>query len=455
MYDLNHYVTHNDRIVKGGRKMKRLLVSFMVLGLLVAGAALAFAGGAEESAESAESQDDTQEPLVVMTSMGGQLLEAFETTVSEYGERAGYETQVETVSDISTLLITRAQANNLPDATQLAKPGQMRDFVDQGEVVELDPEIVADHPQAFVDLGSVNDKLYGIFVDASLKSLVWYNPKSFEAGGYTIPETWAELMALTEKMASNGDNPWALGMESGSASGWPGTDWLEEIIVRMYGPEFYDQWVNHEIPWTDSRVKNAWQTFGEIFTNEDYVFGGPQAIVSIAWNEAPNYLFTDPPDAYMYKQGTFVQSFIQDNNPEVVAGEDYDVFVLPPINKEEYGNPLVGAGDIVFGFSDRPAVKGLLEYLASAEAQSVFAETGQGLAINKNVPLDVYPDPINARAAEILKSVSTFRFDGSDLMPAAVGSGTFWTGMMDYFSGTDLDSVLQNIERSAKRAYEE
>lgn len=430
--------------------MKRLPFVLTIACVLVVSAGLVYASG---QGEEAGQGDD--EPLLVMTSMGGQLLEAFETTVAQYGEQSGYETEVETVGDISTLLITRAEANNLPDATQLAKPGQMQDFVARGEVVALDRQIVADHPQAFVDLGSVDGTLYGVFVDASLKSLVWYDPQTFEAGGYEIPETWDELMELTQEMAANGDTPWTIGMESGSASGWPGTDWLEEIIVRMHGPEVYDQWVNHEIPWTDSRIKEAWQTFGDIFKNEDYVFGGPQTIVSLAWNDAPNYLFTDPPEALMYKQGTFVQSFIRDNNPDLVPGEDYSVFVLPPINEEEFGNPLVGAGDIVFGFSDRPATKGLLEYLASAEAQQLFAETGQGLAVNRNVPLDAYPDPINARAAEILREVETFRFDGSDLMPAAVGSGTFWTGMMDYFSGSDLDPVLQSIERSAERAYEE
>jgi alpha-glucoside transport system substrate-binding protein len=386
--------------------------------------------------------------------MGGSLLEAFETVLNDFSEQSGYEVQLESVDDVSTLLVTRAEAGNLPDVVQLAKPGQMEEFVNRGEVIALDESIVKDHPQGFVELGTVNDQLHGVFMDASLKSLVWYNPKVFEEKGYSIPETWDELMALTEKMADNGDTPWALGLESGSASGWPGTDWLEEIIIRMHGPEFYDRWVNHEVSWTDSRIKEAWQMFGEIFKNESYVFGGPQTIVSLAWNDAPNYLFGDSPKAHMYKQGTFVQGFIQDNNPNVVAGEDYSVFPVPPIN-EEHGNPMVGAGDIAFGFTDRPAVRDLLAYLASAEAQRVFAETGQGLAVNKNVSLEAYPDPINARAAEILRESSTFRFDGSDLMPAAVGAGTFWTGMMDYFSGTDLDTVLQNIEKSAQRAYEQ
>lgn len=421
--------------------MKRFGILLIGLLLLGSGVSAVFAAGEQE------------ESISVMTSMGGKLLEAFETVIENFSEETGYEVQVETVDDISTLLVTRSEAGNLPDVVQLAKPGQMIDFVEQGKVIELDKSIVADHPKGFVELGSVDDKLYGIFLDASLKSLVWYSPKHFEEKGYEIPKTWDELMTLTDEMASNGDNPWVLGLESGGASGWPGTDWLEDIIIRMHGTEFYDKWVNHEVEWTDPRVKEAWELFGEIFKNENYVLGGDETIVSLAWNEAANYLFTDPANAYMYKQGTFVQAFIKENNPDLVPGEDYSVFALPPIDEAEHGNPLMGAGDIIFGFSDKPAVRELLAYLASEEAQKVMAETGQGLAVNKNVSTDVYPDPINAEAAQILKSSTNFRFDGSDLMPGAVGSGSFWTGMMDYFSGEDLDTILEDIEKSAEKAY--
>ncbi len=422
--------------------MKKKSIKLLLMTLLIMGcSSLLFANGSKE------------EKISVMTSMGGDLLESFELIIDNFTEETGYQVEIEVVDDISTILLTREKADNLPDVVQLAKPGQMADFVKKGKVINLNTSIVKDHPKGFVEIGTIDDNLYGVFLDASVKSLIWYRPDVFEEKGYEIPETWEELMALTAKMNEDGTTPWALGMESGRSSGWPGTDWLEDIILRQEGPEFYDKWVNHEVSWTDPRIKQAWETFGSIFQNSDYALGGNDGIVSLSWNEAPNYLFTNPPKAYMYKQGTFVQSYIQKNNPNLVSGTDYSIFALPPINKDKFGITLMGAGDIFFGFNDKPGVRELLKYIASEKAQTIIAETGQGLAVNKNVPSDIYPDPNNAEAAKILKESSNFRFDGSDLMPASVGAGSFWKGMMDYFSGKDLDTILESIEASAQEAY--
>lgn len=443
-----YYTIRNDHINDRYQKkelcmLRKSIVSVMIIVLIAMTSTTAlFAQGAKE-----------EQRITVMTSMGGTLLETFELIIGNFSEETGYAVDVEVVSDISTLLVTREQAGDLPDVVQLAKPGQMYEFVNKGKVIELDQSIVRDHSKGFVELGSVDGKLYGIFLDASVKSLIWYNPKNFADKGYTIPKTWDEMMTLSAKMEANGDTPWVFGMESGGSSGWPGSDWLEDIILRQEGVEFYDKWIRHEIPWTDPRMKRAWETFASIFKHPGYVLGGNEAVVSLGWNEAPNYLFTTPPEAMMYKQGTFVQAYIQKNNTGLVAGEDYSVFALPPIEEAKTGNVLMGAGDIIFGFSEKPGVRELLEYLASEKAQEVIAKTGQGIAVNNNVPTDIYPDPINKEAAKILKSASNFRFDGSDLMPRAIGSGSFRKGLMDFFSGKELDTILNEIEKSAVEAY--
>lgn len=389
----------------------------------------------------------------IAVTWSGEELQAFKKTIKIFEEQTGIDVTVESVGrDIATVLVTRVEAGNPPDVAAIPNPGQMQEFVKQDALVGLDESIVENHPKAFVDLGTVNEELYGIFLSADLKSLVWYNPKNFEEMGYEVPQTWDELMALSDQIVADGGTPWCIGLESGAASGWPGTDWIEDIMLRTAGPDMYDAWVNHEIEWTDAVVHRAWEKFGDVVKNRDYVFGGTTGALTINFGDSPAGLFTDPPRCYMHRQATFIQSFIKDQYPDLVAGEDYDVFVLPPIDKE-HGNPLLGAGDLVSAFNDTEEAHQLMEFLASAEAQEVWVKELGKLAVNSNVSTDVYPDPITAKAAGILAEAEVFRFDGSDLMPAAVGSGTFWTGVMDYVSGKDLEKVLKDIEKSAEEAY--
>ncbi len=385
---------------------------------------------------------------------GGDELDAFEATVARFERKTGIDVVVESVGrDLPTVLVTRFQAGNPPDLAAMPNPGQMKEFVAEHGLVALEKSIVADHPQAFVDLGSVNNRLYGIFIAADLKSLVWYSPKRFKARGYTVPTTWEDLISLSDQIVADGSKPWCIGLESGAASGWPGTDWIEDIFLRTAGPEIYDRWVNHEIEWTAPVVHRAWEHFGKIVRNEDYLLGGTTGALTINFGDSPAAMFTEPPGGYLHRQATFIQSFIKKANPDLVPVKDYDIFVFPPIDLR-HGNPLLGAGDLISAFRDTPETKQFMEYLASAEAQEIWVGKLGKLGVNAKVDPAVYPDPITAKAAEILSKAEAFRFDGSDLMPAAVGSGTFWTGVLDYVSGENLRKVLKRIEESAVEAYE-
>jgi len=259
-------------------------------------------------------------------------------------------------------------------------------------------------------------------------------------------------MALTERMAQDGFTPWAIGLESGAASGWPGTDWIEDIMLRTAGPDVYDQWVNHEISWDHPAVKRAFEIFGEIARNPRYVYGGVTGVLSTNFGDSPNVLFTDPPRAFLHRQATFIQGFIQDNNPGLVPGEDYDFFMLPPID-ERWGVPALGAADMIAMFNDTPEARALMQFLASPEAQEIWVGELGKLSPNVRVSEDAYPDDLTRKAAALLASADVFRFDGSDLMPAAVGSGAFWEGVLNYVAGDDLDDVLMMIEAAAEDAY--
>jgi len=371
-----------------------------------------------------------------------------------FEQDTGIDVVVESVGrDLPAVLVTRLAAGNPPDVAAMPNPGQMKEFAGQGALIALNGIVdLSESSAAFVDLASLDDQVYGLFISADLKSLVWYNPKAFAAKGYEVPTSWPALIALCNKIVADGGTPWALGMESGAASGWVGTDWVEDIMLRTAGPDVYDKWVDHEISWTDPRVKKAFEYFGQIVNAPGYLYGGATGALTIFFGDSPNALFTDPAGAYMHRQATFIQSFIKTANPALVAGADYDVFPFPAISPI-FGNPLLGAGDLISAFNDTPEVRALLTYLASAKAQEIWCAALGKLAINTTVDPSIYPDPITAKAAGMLAEAETFRFDGSDLMPAAVGAGTFWTGVLDYVSGIPLETVLEAIEASAVDAY--
>jgi alpha-glucoside transport system substrate-binding protein len=400
---------------------------------------------------------NAQESVTVMGVWTGAEADAFLKMVEPFEEETGIKVEFTGTRDLPAILNTRVQAGNPPDVSAMPNPGQMAEFAKQGKLVSLasfmDREtLLENYSNAWLDLGSYNGELYSIFISADLKSLVWYNPKAFAAAGYEVPSTWDELMELSDQMIADGNNPWAIGLESGAASGWPGTDWIEDIMLRIAPPETYDAWVDHEIAWTNEIVMEAFEIFGEIARSNEYVYGGPNAVLTIPFGDSPDALFTDPPNAYMHRQATFIKGFILEHFPDLVPGEDFDFFPFPAI-KEEYGTPALGAADMLAMFNDTPEARAFMEYVASAPAQEIWVGELGKLAPNQKVDPMVYPDDITRKAADFLGEASVFRFDGSDLMPAAVGSGSFWTGILDYVSGESLQNVLMQIETSSLDAY--
>ena len=395
--------------------------------------------------------------VTVLGTWGGDERDAFMKMVEPFEAATGIKVEFTGTRDLPIILTTRVAAGNPPDVSAIPNPGQMQEFAEIGALVDLSEfmdigKLQDEYSETWIDLGSYGGKLYSIFISADLKSLVWYNLKAFASAGYQIPETWDELMTLSDKMVAQGKTPWSIGLESGAASGWPGTDWIEDIMLRTAKPEVYDKWVNHEISWTDSAVKRAWEIFGDIARNERYVYGGSATALTTNFGEASNVLFTSPPRAYMHKQATFIKSFILNYDPNLKPGVDFSFFPFPSIDPE-YGTPALGAADMFAVFNNTPEAQALMRYLATAGAQEIWVVQLGKLSANRRVNPSAYPDDLTRKAAEILASAQTFRFDGSDLMPAAVGSGSFWSGILDYVGGEDLDSVLSRIEETAVEAY--
>jgi alpha-glucoside transport system substrate-binding protein len=375
------------------------------------------------------------------------------SVLTPFEEATGITINYEGISDYETVLTVRVEGNDAPDIAQTAQPGKMVQFAEEGHLVALDDwfnmaQLEADYIASFRDLASYDGQTYGVFFKGDLKSIVWYPVQGFADAGYAIPETWDDLVALSDQIAADtGTNPWCISIEHGDASGWVATDWLEDILLRTAPAETYDAWVNHEIPFNDAEVLEAADYMAEIWFADDYVYGGSTAINATFVGDTQTPMFDEAgPQCWFHKQAAWIPGFWPEGTE---AGVDSSFFYFPPI-EAEFGNPVLGSGDMWMMFNDRPEVRALMEYLATPEAAQPWIERGGFVSPNQSVPLDWYGSYPNDVLAEILSNADTFRFDASDTMPATVGQGTFWSGMIDWVSadGGNTEDVFQSIEDS-------
>lgn len=426
--------------------MSKKRTLWTLLGVMMIAAMLITAcGGGAATEESLEGQTVT-----IFTAAADEQAAAFQSEFVGFTEETGIEVVVEGSGDFEVLTTTRAEAGDLPDIINFPQPGLMADMARGGHLIDLSTFLTEEYlqeqyDQSWIDQGTVDGTLVGIWHNADVKSLVWYPKAAFEAAGYQIPQTWDELLALSDQIVADGGVPWCIGMESASATGWVGTDWIEDIMLRTNSLESYDNWVSGDLDFSSPEVKKAWETAAEVWLNPDYVFGGTTGILTIAFGDSPGPLFEDPPGCWLHKQASFVVNFFPD---DAVVGEDVDYFYFPPINEADYGKPVLTSGSILSMGNDTPAVRKVMEFLTTPESVEQEVRGGLFVAPQKNVPLDWYPSAALQGFADILNNADSTRFDGGDLMPGAVGTGSFWTGVVDFVGGADLDAVLKSIDDS-------
>ncbi|WP_211335683.1 ABC transporter substrate-binding protein [Lentzea flaviverrucosa] len=349
--------------------------------------------------------------------------------------------------------------NNLPDITMFPSPGNLLDIAELGGMVPLDgmldlPALKSTLVPGLMEATeNAEGKTFGVPIRMAVKSVVWTAKPQFQAAGYTVPTDAAGLRALTEKIKSTGVTPWCLGMESGPATGWVATDWIEEYVLRIGGPEVYDQWVTHKIPFNSPVVKQAAEAFAEIAFPKGNVLGGREAITSTPFGTAGNSMFDSKPGCYLMRQGNFIAS--GDFFPKNITSSldtSTTTFQLPPTDPSgpAGANPVLLGGDLAAAFKgDDPDVKAVMEFLSSDKFGAEWAKIGGWLSPHKTFDASNYPDQTTRDIAKIAVNATSSVFDGSDRMPAAVGSGSFWRGMTAWVSGQkDLDTVLNEIEAS-------
>ena len=383
--------------------------------------------------------------------------ENFTATLADFAERTGIDITTEGITDYETVLNVRVEGGNAPDIAQVAQPGLMQEFASAGHLVNLSDwmdtdQLASDYSTAWTDLTAVDGDTYGVFFRANTKSIVWYPVAAFEAAGYEVPETWDDLIALQEAILADGGTPWCITMEHGDATGWVATDWIEDVLLRTADTDVYDAWVAHEIPFDSPEVVAAAEQVGEIWFGEGHVIGGSTGIGATFVGDAMNPTFDEPPGCWLHRQAAWIPDFWpadpETEEPLYTPGEDAAFFFLPGETVED--RPVLGSGDMMLMFSDRPEVRAVMEYLATADAAAGWVEAGGFISPNAAVPTASYSDYASGQQAEILATATVLRFDASDSMPAEVGQGTFWTGMVDWVAadGTNTAEVFADIEAS-------
>ncbi len=383
------------------------------------------------------------EDQVLVESMLAYFTAASGVTVN-YSSSENYEQQI----------VIDTQAGSPPDIAVLPQPGIIGDLASKGLIVPLGAETeawLAENYAAgpsWVGLGTYagadgTPALYAFPYKIDVKSLVWYSPDNFADSGYEIPTTMEELKALTDQIVADGGTPWCIGLGSGGATGWPATDWVEDMMLRTQPPEVYDQWYKHEIPFNDPAVIGAIEEFGYFARNDAYVAGGAGAVASTDFRDSPKGLFSSPPQCYMHHQASFIPSFFPEGT---VVGEDADFFYMPAYADKDLGQPVLGAGTLTFITKDSEAARAYIEWLKTPIAHEVWMAQAGFLTPFKGANPETYGNESLRKQGEILLNATTFRFDGSDLMNPAVGAGTFWTGMVDYVGGKSAEEVTGTIE---------
>ncbi|MDR0365703.1 MAG: ABC transporter substrate-binding protein [Bifidobacteriaceae bacterium] len=380
----------------------------------------------------------------------------YEESFKGFEQCTGADIKYEGSKSLTTDVLGRIEAGAVADIVAFPQPGLLQQAVATGKVLEA-PAAVAKNVDTYWttswrDYGSVDGKLYASPLGASVKSLVWYSPQAFKDAGYAVPETWDDLLVLTDQITKDGDvKPWCVGIADGDATGWVATDWVEDMVLRSAGPAAYAQWVNHESPFNDPKIVESLEEMSKIVRNDAYVnagIGNIQSIAATPWTDGGTPLLDG--QCFLHRQASFYGGNYAQESATVAEDGDVWAFYLPSADPSI--KPILGAGDFVAAFADRPEVVAFQTFLSSPDWANAKAKVTEGGWTTANNGLDKanLRSAVDQLAFELLSDPSAeFRFDGSDLMPAQVGSDAFWKQMTAYFAENKSEQAVADAIEAA------
>ena len=402
----------------------------------------------------ADAHDFSGEALSLTGASTGEDGRRLENLYAYFEEATGADLQYTGSDSFEQDIVISAQAGSPPDIVNFPQPGLAQDLARQGVLVPLGEDLAQwmrenyAAGESWADLATFpgpdgEERTWGIFFGTDVKSLVWYVPENFEEAGYEIPQTMEELKELTDRIVEDGETPWCIGLGAGASTGWPATDWVEDMMLRTVPVEVYDQWTAGEIPFDDPRVVAAIEEYGHFARNRDYTPKGPEGVASTDFRDSPDGMFDFPPECYMHKQASFIPNFFPEGTE---VGVDVDFFYFPAYAEGDLGQPVLGSGGLVSLTRDTPVARAFIDFLKTPIAHEVMIAQGQFLTPHEGINPETYATETQAALGDILTSATTFRFDGSDLMPGEIGTEAFWTAMVDYTTGKSAEQAAADVE---------
>ncbi len=410
---------------------------------------MAMPGAACSSGDAAGPAD-----LEVFVPYRGVEADLFESSLRDFEDETGTEVRVIGSSDFASELRRRVNDGRPPDVAIVPQPGLVADLASTGAIeVPVDPTVV-DALEEFVvpsarDLSLVEGKVVGVPYRLNVKSLVWYPPALFEQMGWTVPATLDELSDLTIELAGTGIAPWCLGIQAGDATGWVATDWIEDVLLRVAGPDVYDRWVAGDVDFVDPELVATFAYLDDLLLAQDHVLGNASGILSTPVEDAVLPLLEDAPPCALHRNGTFTVNWLPEDTALGPSG-DLDVFVLPPAAEGE-DPPILTSVDTAVVMSDDPRADDLLAYLASPSGAAAWI--AEGGFIGAHGTLDEYSSDFDAGIAALLQDGATVRVDGSDQMQPEFGEGTFWEIASRWMGGAiPTPSALEQLDEARRTA---
>jgi alpha-glucoside transport system substrate-binding protein len=416
----------------------------------------ASSGGAvgEVGATVDNNQGDGDGVVTILGAYGGDEKENFEKALAPFEDESGIDIQYTEDTDFTTTIKTRVAAGDTPDIGFFPQPGGLLELAEAGNIQPIDTFLDYDAIDetlvpGLLESARLNGRVYGAPMRLAHKSIVWYPKKAWDAAGYKAPATLDELFELTEQIKGDGiETPWCMAWNADQATGWVGTDWIEQFVLSVNGPEVYNQWTSHQIPFDDPQIVAAFDEFAKIAKEGDNVYGGAKTVVQTQVAEAMVPAFRNPPECMLERQGSFEISFLP-----VPIQEDLDnevgVFPFPSAEGGGEAPPILGGADLaaLFNGDDEEAIE-VMRFLTSDEFGVEWAQAGGWLSPHKTFDASNYPNETTRAIAQQAADAPQVVFDGSDVMPKEVGSGTFWTGMVDWVQGQDSEATAAAIEGS-------
>ena len=422
-------------------------------GLIVGVAALV----AVATAGGAPTQPGVSGSISIIAKWTGDEQKSFEAVLAPFKKaNPGVKIKYQGAGDnVPQIVSTALAGGNPPDVATLPQPGLMKQFAQRGALKPITyarSTISGNFAPVWLQLGTVNGKLYGLFFKGANKSTVWYNVQAFKNAGAYAPAEWAGFLRLAKTVRASGAKAYSIG----GADGWTLTDLFENIYLRTAGGAKYDQLSSHKIKWTDPSVKTALRAMAQVLGDSDNIAGGTRGALQTDFPTSVSNVFVNPAKAAMVIEGDFVPGVVATSTKlKPISG--YNVFAFPSL-KPATKSAVMGGGDVVVTFKSNPAVQALIKYLATPQAATIWAKRGGGYSSpNRNVPASAYQDALSRKTATALAKATLFRFDLSDLQPAAFGATAgqgMWKLFQDFLQSTkNVNGIAAKLEAAAAKAY--